>query len=232
MARRVARSVDQIEHLVGVGQTHDQRRIAPHAPIGNVHAPLALTQRSRDRSIHIHVGLGQEPFGLLGPHPLACPIDALLQGENVLRLETPREISSRGGIGNPLSAQAIHIVFVLPAQSQVLQSSSAGQNVVGKVQDMIAFVIGQMDFEQVQMRVDLLHQTQPLGQCMHGTQAPTADRAGSLGDFIMNLAAVEQGLGLIDVIPFAKPTRDSLLVLTERLSVGILHSQCAFSVLG
>jgi hypothetical protein len=89
-----------------------------------------------------------------------------------------------------------------------------------------------MNFEQAQMPVNFLHQAEPLSQRMNGAQSTTTHRAGSLGDFIMNIAALEHGLGLIGVILFAQTPRDLLLGLTERSGVGFFHSKCAFSVLG
>ena len=71
----------------------------------------------------------------------------LRQGQNVVRFKAPREVSGRGRIGGPLRPQAVEIVFVLTAHFQVLQSNPTGQDVAGEVQDVITFVIGQMDFE-------------------------------------------------------------------------------------
>ena len=142
---RVAGSVDQVEHFIGVRQTYDQRRVAPDSFVGHVHPPFAFPQGPSDRSVHIDVGLVQESFGLLQPDPLARAVDALLQRQNVGRFKAPGEVSGRGWIGTPLRPQAVEIVFVLTAQFQVLQPNPTGQDVVGEVPDGITFMIGQMD---------------------------------------------------------------------------------------
>ena len=74
--------------------------------------------------------------------------------------------------GEFLPAISIH-----PARPDALEElerclAGAGQDIVGDVQDMVTFVIGQMDLEQVQVRVNLLHQAQALGEGMNGPSPP------------------------------------------------------------
>jgi hypothetical protein len=59
----VAGAVHQIENLLGVGQGYDKRRITPDPLVRDVHALFALAESPGDRSIHIVVGLVEEPSG-------------------------------------------------------------------------------------------------------------------------------------------------------------------------
>jgi hypothetical protein len=64
--------------------------------------------------------------------------------------------------------------------------------------------ISRMAFEQVQVLVNFLYQGQPVGQHMNGAQASTADGPPSLGNFIMNIAALKRWLQLIGGVLFAQ----------------------------
>jgi hypothetical protein len=48
-----------------------------------------------------------------------------LQDDDIFDAEPPREISSRGRIGNPLGAQTVEENFILPPQFDVFQSLPA-----------------------------------------------------------------------------------------------------------
>ena len=89
-----------------------------------------------------------------------------------------------------------------------------------------------MNFEQAEVLIDFLHQAQALSQHMDGPQPATTHRARPPGDFIMNIAAVEHGPGLIGVILFAQTARDSLLVFPKSCGAGFFHLKGAFLVWG
>ena len=53
VAGRVAGTVDQVEDFLGVGQTHNQRGIAPAPLVRNVYPGFALAQSSGQGAVHI-----------------------------------------------------------------------------------------------------------------------------------------------------------------------------------
>ena len=77
VADRIARTVEQIEHLVGVGHRDNQRGVSPDAFIGEGHPAFALAQRGGDRPIDINKGFLEKIRLLLTPHPLAHAVDHL-----------------------------------------------------------------------------------------------------------------------------------------------------------
>jgi hypothetical protein len=100
---------------------------------------------------------------------------------------------------------------------------------MGEVNYVIAFVIRQMDLEQVQIIVDLLHQAQALGQRMNGTQPATTDCARALGDLIVKVAALEYRFRLLREVLLAQPARTPLLISLEGLGGGFVHLKGALS---
>jgi hypothetical protein len=89
-------------------------------------------------------------------------IKTFLQRSDVRFAKAPGEISGRRRIGNPFGAQPIEITLILSARFNIFQALSAGQNVVGHIQHMITLVIGQVDLQQLQAPIQILHQSQPL----------------------------------------------------------------------
>ena len=112
-------------------------------------------------------------------------------------LETATEIAGRGGIGDAPRAQGIEKDFVVAAQFQVFQAGAATQSVVSEIQHMVGLMIGGMEFKQIQLVVNRVHQSQVAGQQLNGPQAAKGDAPTTLGDFIMDIACRHHG-------PFAR----------------------------
>ena len=146
VTRCIAGPVDQIENFLGIGQTHDERRIAPDALIGNVHALFAFSERSGNRTINVNEGFFEEVFGLLLPHTLAGGIDRLLKMPNIQRCEAASKVSSGCWIGQALRTEGIEKVLILAAKFKILKSNSTGDNVVRHAQDVITLMIRKMNF--------------------------------------------------------------------------------------
>ena len=75
MADHIPRTVDQVEHFAGIGQSDNQRRVTPDPFIGKSHPPFALSQSPGVRAIDIHKGLPQKILRLLFPDTLPCRVD-------------------------------------------------------------------------------------------------------------------------------------------------------------
>ena len=93
---------------------------------------------------------------------------------------------------------------------------------------MITLVIGQMHFKQLQMLINLLHQSQLLGQRVDGADASATDGPDALRHFIVEVATLEHGLGLVGKVLRLEPALNSLLAMTENLAVEFPHSKCPF----
>jgi hypothetical protein len=58
-------------------------------------------------------------------------------------IKTPCEIPAGRWIGDPFGSQTIQESFIVAAQLDVLEPQTVQQGVVGQIQDVIAFMIGQ-----------------------------------------------------------------------------------------
>jgi hypothetical protein len=108
--------VHEIEHLVAVGQSHDQRRVSPDSVVGNIHPLLAFARCPGNGPVDIDDGLLAERRVLQRPDFRSDFVDRFLQGKNPGLIEPTQKISGRGRIRDPFGIQCVHVGFVV-AQS-------------------------------------------------------------------------------------------------------------------
>ena len=102
-----------------------------------------------------------EAGGLVLPDADADVVEDVLQLVDVIDAKAAAEIACGGGIGNPAGAQGVEIDGVVAAQFDVLQASAVAQGIVSDVQDVIGYMVGQMDLEQRQTAVDGVDEADP-----------------------------------------------------------------------
>ena len=78
---------------------------------------------------------------------------------------------------------------------------------------MVTLVIRQVHLKQVQVGVNVLHQTQALDHQMHGAHAATVERPGSLGHLVVDVTGLEHGAGLVFPVLGLQAALDSLLAI-------------------
>jgi hypothetical protein len=117
---------------------------------------------------------------------------------------------------------------LIPARFQALAFE---QGIVSEVQHVIAFVIGQVPFEQLQPTIDLLGQAEPLAHQVDCTDAAVADRPAPFDHLKVDVTGTHHRLFL-----FGPPTlsiqapRHSLLAVTQDFRIRSFHSKCLFSL--
>ncbi len=109
----------------------------------------------------------EELAGLSSPGLLPHFVEDVEQRADMVLLEAAAEVAGGGRVGNAPRAQGVEIDFVGAPQFQVFQAIAVAQGVVGQVQHVIAFVIRQMNLQQVQPAVDGLGQAEFLHQQPH-----------------------------------------------------------------
>ncbi len=137
----------------------------------------------------------EERRRLPSPDALANLVEDVDQRVHVGGAETAAEIAGRGRIGNAAGAEGVEIDFILATQFEVLQTGAVAQGVVGQVEDMIGLVVGQMDFEQVQVVVDGVDEADASGQQVDGADAAVGQAAGAVGDLVMDVGGGEAWAG-------------------------------------
>ena len=171
----VATAVDQVQRLGGVRQRDDQRVVTPHPVVGDVHPLLAPAVRRGERAVGINEGLLEELVGLLLPDPQSGLVEDVHQPLDIRRREAAAEVPGGGGVGDAFGPQGVEIDLVVAADLQMFQAAAAGQEVVGDVQDVVALVIRQVPLQQVEALVDVVDQSDLLGQQVDGPDATGGD---------------------------------------------------------
>ena len=92
-----------------------------------------------------------------------------------------------------------------------MQTRAVAQGVVGEVEDVIGFVVGQMDFEQVEVVVDVVDESDAPRQEMDGTDAAAEESIGFVRDFVVDVAGRELRFDGRSVFRFVEAAFDSAL---------------------
>ena len=129
------------------------------------------------------------------------------------------------GIGNAPGPQGVEVGFVAAQQFQVLQARSAGQQVVGDVEHVVAVVVGQMDFQQAEALVDGLIEPELPDQQVHGPDPAVGGGPGAIGDFVMDVGGGHDGPVTSAVVVFVQPPGDPPLALFDLFSYLGVHSK-------
>jgi hypothetical protein len=165
------------------------------------------------------------------PDALSRSVEGLLKIEDIRRRETAGEVAGRGGVWQPLGVEGVEEVFILTPQLEVLKTDSAGEDVTGDTEDVVALVIGQMDLEKMKTLVDILNETNVLGHEVNGPDAPRRDSTDTVRDLVLDIAAFQDGLGLGGSLLGIQATGDAAFALAEDLlNVLLLHLKRAFEI--
>ena len=97
--------------------------------------------------------------------------------------EAAAEIPGGGGVGDTHGAQGVEINLVVAPQFEMLDFLAAGQDVVGDIQDMVGFVIGQMPLEEMEIAVDIADQPGPASQQVDGTDSASGETLDAVRQF-------------------------------------------------
>jgi hypothetical protein len=189
--RSIGRTVDQTQHLAGVGQAHDQRVITPGAIVGNIHSLLALPGGLHQRAIHVDDGPLEKLGRLLGPDPRAHAMNDVLQLADGFLGEAAAEVARGGRVGDTLGSKGVEKVFILAPQFQVFQAGAIAQHVVSEDRDVIRLMIREVELEQMQTLVDVADESELLCQRVEDADSTRANSAGAVRDLIMNITGRE-----------------------------------------
>jgi hypothetical protein len=233
MAGPVARAVQQVQRLLGVGQRDQQRVITPDAVVADVHARLAAPLRRGQRAIGIEDRRVEELRGLVLPHLQPRQVDRVLQVVHLIgRLEAAAKVPGRGGVGNAAGPQGVQVRLVVAQQLQILQAAAPAHHVVGDVQHVVRLVVRQMDLEQVNPPVDQADQVDLAGQQVNGPDAAAADGPRAVGHVVVDVAGRQHRLGSCVKSAGPEPALDSALASKKLLACSKAHSKRLLAIAG
>jgi hypothetical protein len=225
MRRPIAGTIEHAQDLARVGQRHHERMVTPDAVVGDVHTDLALAGRLHERAIHVDACQFEEYRRLPSPDTLPNVIADVDQGMHVRSAETSAEIAGGRRIRNALSTEGIEVDFILATQFQILQASAVAQRVVGQVEHVIGFVVGQMDLEQVQLFVDGIGEANAPRQKMDGADAAVSQAARAVSDLVLDVAGSEHRLVQVAELLFIESAFNSALAVGQLLVYLGIHSK-------
>ena len=99
-----------------------------------------------------------------------------------------------------------------------MEASAVTEGVVGNIQNMIGFVIGETNFEQVKALIDGIDESDALDEQMKGPDAAVADAVNAVGDFVVNIAGGENGSMAGEWFGFIEAALNSALASVEAIS--------------
>jgi hypothetical protein len=82
-----------------------------------------------------------------------------------------------------------------------------------------------MDFQELEVLIDILHQSQALNQEMHRADPTAIHGRSSLRHFVTYVAGLKHGAGLVVPVLGLKSALDSLLAIPKDLGIGSIHSK-------
>ncbi len=204
----IAGSIDDAEHFAGVGQGDDQWVITPGAVVGDVDAFFAAGAGGDEGAIDVDDGLVKEVGGLLLPDFDADQIEDALEGLDIIGGEASAEVTGGGGIGDAVGAEGVEEDEVVATQLDVVEAGAIAEGVVGKVEDVIGLMIGEVVLEEVESFIDGLGQFEVLDQELDAADAAEGEAAGLVGDVIVDVGCGEDGLGRGCGDGFVEPLTD------------------------
>ena len=228
VAGAAAGAVHQEQGLLRVGQGHHQRVVPPGAVVGDVHPLLALAGGLDQEAVHVQEGLLEEGRGLVRPDLQTRVVDDVEEDLNAVRGKAATEVSRRGGVGEAARAQGVQQDLVVAQEFQVLQAGAAAHGVVGDSENVIGFVIGQVNLEEAELLVEGFVQAPVFDEPMDCPEAAAGDSAGALGDLVLDVAGGEDGLEGEGIPAFVEAALDSALAFLEPASENGTHLKSSF----
>ncbi len=142
--------------------------------------------------------------------------------------KTTAEVTRSGRVGQPFGPQRIEVDLVLAAQFEVLQAFPSCQEVGGNVQNVVALVVGQVPFEQVEIPVDVTDQADLASQGVAGAEASCGDGADAVGDLVMDVGGGHHGLNPLDTGSGSETPLEGPLAFAELTGETELHSKTSW----
>ena len=177
----------RVQHLLGVGQRHDQRRVAPDPLVGDVHPLLLAAGGGREGAVDVEVRDRPEHVPAApAPQLRADRVDRFHQRDHVIRGEPAAEVPGRGRVRDQVCAESVQVCGVMPESFDVLQPGAAAGDVVRQVQHVVGLVVGQMHLQQFQVCVDRGGQAEPGHHPVHRGDPPETGRVHFPADLVMH----------------------------------------------
>jgi len=106
-----------------------------------------------------------------------------------------------------------------------LQAIAVAKRVVSEIENMIGFVVWQVNLEQMEFAIDGIDEAEALGEEMKSADATVADAVHAVGDFVVDVAGGEDGPMAANGFAFIEPALHTALVSVQAISYLGIHSK-------
>src|SRR5262249_18710058 len=120
-------------------------------------------------------------------------VDEVEQGVDVVAAKAAAEVPGSRRVRETAGTQGVQEVLVLAAQLDVLEAGAVTEGVVSEVENVVRFMVGEGDLEDLQPLVDGLDEAEALRQGMDGPDATVADPVDTSRNRIVDVGRREQG---------------------------------------
>jgi hypothetical protein len=152
---------------------------------------------------------------LLLPDEETFVVDDIHEGVDVGVFKATQEIAGGGGIGDALGPKEVEIGFVVAEEFEVVDGGAAGEEVVGEVEDVVGFKVGDMAFEEMEVGVEGVGEFEALDKEEEDAEASGVEAFGFVGDVVVNVLVFEHGAGLNGPLFFAEAALEAALAIAE-----------------
>jgi hypothetical protein len=111
--------------------------------------------------------------------------------------------------------EGVEEVLVLAAQFDVLKAGAVAKGVVGDVEDVVGFVVGQVNDQEVELAVNGVDEAELSCQGMDGADAAVSDAADAAGGLIVNVGGSEHGSGTAAEAGGVETSLDAALAVVQ-----------------
>jgi hypothetical protein len=111
------------------------------------------------------------------------------------------------------------------AQLQVLEAGAVAEGVVGEGQNVVGFVVREMDLQQVEAVVDRLNEAELPSKLVEGADPAVGDAAAAVGNLLVDVAGGEHGLKAAAAVAGVESAFDPALAVGQLVVDSRVHSK-------
>ena len=185
-----------------------------HCPVVSTNVPSASRSASRKT-------VGRLPLPDLG----TGGVQDILERVDAFNVEPPTEVPGRRRVGDPSRPEGVERALVVPQIFQMLEPRPSSQKVVGDVQDVVRFVVRQVNCEQAEPIIDLAIEAQPVHEQVNRADPACRDRPRPVGERVPDDRRSKFRPSRCRPIRLPQPPGDSFLACFQLTSYLCVHSK-------
>jgi hypothetical protein len=131
----------------------------------------------------------------------------------VLAGEAAAEVTGGRRVGDASGSKGVEKSLIIATQFNVLQTSAIAEGVVGEVEDVVGFMVRQMDLQEVEFAINGRDKAELSSQGMESANAAVANAPDAGRSLVMDVAGGEARLAAAAEVGFVEAALDSPLAV-------------------